>query len=67
MFEALRVFDNFKLSELFQTVGAKQGGAFSPGHMLFDGHLIRKTQDLVFISSCPGSLYKSCKYREQFS
>ena len=30
MFEALRVFDNFKLSELFQTVGAKQGGCIFP-------------------------------------
>ena len=40
---------------------------FWPEHMLLDGCFSFKMEDLVFIWFCPDGLYKSYKYREQFS
>ena len=39
---------------------------FWPEHVFLDGCFSFKTQDLVYIWSCPDGLHKSYKYRGQF-
>ena len=39
---------------------------FWPEHVLLDGCFSFKTEDLVFIWSCPDDLHKSYKYRGQY-
>ena len=64
----LRIFDSFiHVGKLLQTFGVKQNNVFRPDHVLLDGSFSFKTEDLVFIWSCPDVLYKSYKYRGQFS
>ena len=55
LLETLRVSDNFKhVGKLFQTVGVKQDNVFWSEHVLLDGCFSFKTEDFVFIWSCPG-------------
>ena len=47
------------MGKLFQNVGVKQDNVFWPEHVLLDRCFSFKTEDLIFISSCPDDLHKS--------